>query len=87
MVNGPLSFSEWPLLLYEVAWNDTHNLGVTSLRQLTLPEEQCMHSEKRRPSCRDQFDRPPEPQPERDDWIESFIARLRSLVHRMGGKK
>jgi len=45
-------------------------------------------SKRRRPSCLDQFDRPSEPQPERDDWIESLIARLRALIiHRIGGKK
>jgi hypothetical protein len=39
------------------------------------------------PSCRDQFDRRSDSQPEPDDWIERFIARLRALLERMAGKK
>jgi hypothetical protein len=46
-----------------------------------------MDSEKRRPSCRDQFDRHPDSKPGRDDWIERFIANLRALLDRMAGKR
>ncbi len=45
-----------------------------------------MDSEKDRPSCRDQFNRS-NPQPKGDDWVETFIARLRALLDRMNGKK
>jgi hypothetical protein len=43
--------------------------------------------ERRTPSCLDQFNRPSDRQPEQHSWIESFIARLRALIHRIGGKK
>ena len=33
-------------------------------------------------SCMDQFDRYPESEPMKDDWIDSFIARLYALLHR-----
>jgi hypothetical protein len=46
-----------------------------------------MDSEKRRPSCLDQFDRRPDSQPQQKDWIESFIKRLRDLLDRIAGKK
>jgi hypothetical protein len=46
-----------------------------------------MDSDKRHPSCLDQFERRPDPKPERDDWIERFIARLRARLDRMAGKK
>jgi hypothetical protein len=46
-----------------------------------------MNSEKKRPSCRDQFDRVPKSKPEPDEWPETFIARLRALLDRMTGKK
>jgi hypothetical protein len=46
-----------------------------------------MDSEKRRRSCLDQFDRRPDSKPEREDWIESFIARLRALLHGIVGKQ
>jgi hypothetical protein len=46
-----------------------------------------MDSEKTGPSCLDQFNRRPDPQPERGAWIESFIARLRALLPGIVGKK
>ena len=52
-----------------------------------MPENQCMDFEKKRPSCRDQFDRAPEPQAEPDEWSVRFIVRLRALLDRMTGKR
>jgi hypothetical protein len=46
-----------------------------------------MDSEKRRPSCLDQFDRHPDSKPGRDAWIERFVARVRALLNRMAGKQ
>jgi hypothetical protein len=46
-----------------------------------------MDSEKRRPSCRDQFDRQSDFAPERDGWIERLVARLRALLEGVAGKK
>jgi hypothetical protein len=43
-----------------------------------------MDSEKRRPSCRDQFEN--NEQPETDRWIEGFVMRLRKLLDRIAGK-
>ena len=45
-----------------------------------------MDYEKKRPSCRDQFNRTPEPQPEPDEWTDRFIARLRAVLDRVAGK-
>jgi len=46
-----------------------------------------MDSVKRPPSCLDQFNPRPDPQPQRDDWIKSFIKRLRDLLDRIVGKR
>jgi hypothetical protein len=47
-----------------------------------------MDSEKRRPSCTDQFEDPSERKPAWDDrWIDSFIRRLLALLDRIAGKK
>jgi hypothetical protein len=43
--------------------------------------------ESKRMSCLDQFDRQSDRPPERDNWIESFFARLRALMHRIRSKK
>jgi hypothetical protein len=42
-----------------------------------------MDHEKKRPSCRDQFNRTPEP----DEWTDRFIARLRVLLDQVTGKR
>jgi hypothetical protein len=44
-------------------------------------------SEKRRASCTDQFDEPPEPKRGSDRWLDSFMKRLIELLDRIAGKK
>jgi hypothetical protein len=46
-----------------------------------------MDSEKRRPSCTDQFVEPPEPKPGWDRWLDSFMKRLLELFGRTADKK
>ncbi|UWU66217.1 hypothetical protein [Bradyrhizobium sp. NC92] len=46
-----------------------------------------MDSEKRPPSCTDQFDKPVEPKSGSDRWVDGFMKRLIEVLDRIAGKK